>query len=353
MYSMDDYVLDYLSSVFTPEEKEFIYTPSDKIFILWKDLTDKYKKLLPFSHLDYYTLNTASSCTELIQKLFKKHVDNDTFVVSSNYEHDSTRKCLEKVQNKLILHYAEDIIKLNTDKIITEYKKSGCKRLFAYFIGTGLSTGEILPQIFFIKLKKACLDNNIEHVMVLDDVHGMFITPRDYSIFDYIMYTCHSWIKDYEMGMMWSKTDCGGIQDFDKAKDYLNKLHIVISKFDKIRQFKLVLSQFFAEELANKATFNLFDNTTQHIFTLETHGLAFTQEDYNTLNRYLIKISEYNSIDNFIRIRFQELISFDPEFALEGLHAVKKILKKAVFLKNSSGVIPIFDDSKYIKTDYI
>lgn len=353
MYSIDDYVLDYLSSVFTDEEKSFIYTTFNKTFNDWEDLTDKYKKLLPFSHLDNYTLNTASSCTELIQNLFKKHVDNDTFVVSSNYEHDSTKRCLEKVQNKLILHYSEDIIKLNVDKIINEFRKSNSKKIFAYFIGTGLSTGEILPQTFFIKLKKALIDNQIEHTFVLDDVHGMFITPRDYSLFDYILYTCHSWIKDYEMGMMWSKTDCGGIQDFDKTKDYLNKLYIVISKFDKIRQFKLVLSQFFAEELANKATFNLFDNTTQHIFTLETHGLAFTQEDYNTLNRYLIKISEYNSIDNFIRIRFQELISFDPEFALEGLHMVKKILKKAVFLKNSSGVIPIFDDSKHIKTDYI
>ena len=353
MYNIDNFIIDYLNDIFTKEEKSFIYNFDSIKQSNWEDLTYKYKSLLPFGHLDNYTLNTAASCTELIQKLFKKHVDDDTFVISSNYEHDSTRKCLENVKNKLILHYAEDITKLNVDKVIKEFQKSNCKRLFSYFVGTGLSTGEILPQIFFIKLKKALTDNNIEHILVLDDVHGMFITPRDYTIFDYILYTCHSWIKGYEMGMMWSKIDCGGIQNFDKTRDYLDKLSIVISRFDKIRQFKMVLSQFFAEELSKKDTFNLFSNTTQHIFTLETHGLSFTQEDYDTLNKYLIKISEYNSIDNFVRIRFQELISFDPEVALEGLHMVKKILKKALFLKNSSGVIPVFDDSKHIKTDYI
>jgi hypothetical protein len=40
---------------------------------------------------------------------------------------------------------------------------------------------------------------------MIDDVHGMFLIPRDYSIFDYILYTAHSLIPNYEMGFLISK----------------------------------------------------------------------------------------------------------------------------------------------------
>lgn len=361
MKQLEDYVLKYFSTFFdNKEEKQNAYNNNKKIDPNktiktkdWEKIVKSYKQLLPYSNLEEYNMEIGESGSFFIHKLFDKYVDNDTFVISTYEEHDTTQIHLSKIKNKMIIGVHEEIKKLNIDKIYSEFKKSGCKKIFLYIVGTSLTSGQIASQLFFYKLKEKLINKNIEHIFVLDDVHGMFITPRDYSVFDAILYTAHSWVKNFEMGLLFHKLDnCFGLYDYEYAKIYLEKLKIFISKFEKVRQFKTIMIQYFAEELSKPETFEIYDNTTQHIFTLQTHDLSFTQRDYDELEKYYIKVSEFNIKNNFVRIRFQELISLDPLTALEGLKKVKKILKRSEIIKNSSLVYPTFDGSRHIVTDY-
>lgn len=291
---------------------------------------NKYFDLLPHSNITSNThrLEVLDCGSDFIRALFKRYADDDTFVLSSTCEHDTTRECLGNVEHKLEL-YMDIIRKMNIDDIMTEFKKSGCSKFMLYMVGTSISSGEIVPQEFFEKLKKELEDREIPHVLILDDVHGMFITPRDYTIFDYIIYTAHSLVCDYNMGMMISKIENEpiGMYDWMGLDEYYTRLSIILQRKDKLRLFKQVLTQYFADLLVDDEFFDLFKFTSQHIFSLKTYKIKFTDRQREKLKEYKIRLGDGNWYQNFARIRFQEFIRQDYTKMIEGLTYLRNVLE--------------------------
>ena len=301
---------------------------------------DRFFYLMPFCNITSktYRIEVADTGSYFIRELFKKYTSTDnTFVLSSTCEHDTTRECLSNVKNKLEL-YIKDIRSLNIDKIIEAYKTSKCNFFMMYMVGTSISSGEIIPQTFFELLKKRLEDEHINHILILDDVHGMFMTPRDYRIFDYILYTAHSLVCDYNMGMLISRNEYQPMGRFDwiGLERYYHRLQIILEKEPKLRLFKQILSQYFAEELSDTKFFGLHEFTSQHIFSLKTYNLKFSQRQWDKLNEYKIRLGEGDWYQNFARIRFQEFIRQDSDKMIEGLELLKKTLKicKKVYLES-------------------
>ena len=299
-----------------------------------------YFKNMPYCNISPKThrIESADNGSFFIRELFKKYApDDQTFVLSSTCEHDTTRECLSTVKNKLEL-YIKDIRSLNINKIIEAYKNSNCTFFMMYMVGTSISSGEIIPQTFFELLKNRLEKENIPHVLILDDVHGMFITPRDYRIFDYVLYTAHSLVCDYNMGMLISKNENQPIGKYDPLglDQYFTRLMIILNRKDKLRLFKQILSQYFAEELADTKFFGLHEFTSQHIFSLKTYNLKFTQRQWDKLNEYKIRLGEGDWYQNFARIRFQEFIRQDSDKMIEGLELLKETLKicKEIYLES-------------------
>lgn len=58
----------------------------------------------------------------------------------------------------------------------------------------------------------------------------MFITPRDYRIFDYVLYTAHSLVTEYDMGILISKEHKFGKLALNWGEEYLKRLDIVLNK---------------------------------------------------------------------------------------------------------------------------
>lgn len=66
---------------------------------------------------------------------------------------------------------------------------------------------------------------------------------------------------------------------------------------------------------------------------METTGINFTDDEWNKLESYKIRISEHPMFKNWIRIRYQEFIRLPSEKAIEGLHYLCKLLDRAILLK--------------------
>lgn len=307
---------------------------SDKILVddsLYKNMVDDYFDMLEYSNIssDNHTITFDTCGTNLINELFKKYVNDDTLVISTSYEHNSVQEILNSIDNKIILN-TDDLKKHNISSIMNYNKPF--KNAFVYIIGTQISTGEITPQDFFVKIKDYFLNNNIEHTIVIDDVHGMFFIPRDYSLFDYVLYTAHAILPDYNMGMLISKHGDIGEKIYNWGNDYLKKLYKIKEKIYYYRWFRNILLDYFYEFISSGECIP-YNQTVDHIFAMETNGLMFTEKNYNKLKEYGITISEHKNYKNFIRIRFQEFIEQDVDIAIEGLKFTKKLLNQLIMMK--------------------
>lgn len=332
MKRLNDLVEWYINyKGFTKEEEDLLLSLRDDTPTF--DTDENFKKLEQeyFDRMPYCNISTENRCirfgesgTSLINQVFEKEVDDDTLVISTRYEHNAVQDWFEKVKHleKLVI---EDITQFNYPKIAKAIE--GHKKVFVYIIGTQLMTGEITPQLFFIGLKDLLEKSGKPYKIMIDDVHGMFLTPRDYSIFDYVLYTAHSLVCDYNMGCLISKDGSIGLKAYNWGKDYLKRLDLVLARKDKLFMFKNVLAQYFAELLGDPR-YKLLPGTTQHIFSIETTGIYFTPTMTSKLFEYRIKIDPENYYHNHIRIRFQEFCRQSPENILKGIDLLYNTLEQ-------------------------
>ena len=293
------------------------------------ELTQKFMDRMLYCNINSKNryIRFDESGTAIIRKIFKKEVDDDTLVITTNYEHTAVQECVQNCNNV----YKFDMDKIRnyeTNEVIFLAKKY--KKVFVYIIGTSLASGEIIPQLFFDQLKQELTKYDIPHKIVIDDVHGMFITPRDYSMFDYVLYTAHALVPGYDMGMLISKTDDIGFTYYDWGDKYLERLDIVLKRRAKIMMFKNVMFQLLNKTFCNKKYFRYYDYTTNHIFAVETKELYFTKEEYDKLHSYRIRITKEPSYYSWIRIRYQELTKQPYEKAIEGLHYLDRLIKTKI-----------------------
>lgn len=294
------------------------------------DICDEYFKLLPFSNINISNkkIYFDTCVSKIINKIFKQEVTNEYLIISTPYEHDIVQENL-KDKNVCYLN-TDDIRQLNFNKIKQQIKNY--KKIFVYIIGTQVATGEITPQIFFEKLRKLLIKENKEFTFVLDDTHGMFLVPRDYSMFDYIIGTACAFIHSYDLGIIISKNSKYGFTDINKSKEYLKKLKLILSHKNEILQFKNIIIQELFNYIYDSVYFRLFNHTSNHIFAAETKNLYFSKKDISILNDYFIIINENPIYYNFIGIRFQDFITLSPEKIKEGLNILCNILEKAILI---------------------
>ena len=272
-----------------------------------------------------YTLDVAPCATDFIKALFNKYVDDDTLVIYSRDEHESVKDCVSLCKNTLELIYEYDIKNIQLDKIIKEAQKY--KKVFVYFIGTNISNGRITSQLFFNRLKESLVNNNIDHIFILDDVHGMFIVPRDYRIFDYVIGTAHALVKRYDMGILIHKKDIEGFGEHvsNWLCDYFQALDIILKRREKLQLFQNVMQEYFAEQLAFD-DYTLVTPSAPHIFAIKNTQVQFTESMYKLLKKKYVRLEGKTGQGGYIRLRFAQCIT-DPDLVQEGLEILEKLLK--------------------------
>ena len=314
----------------TDNERDLLFKerPIDKIFVSkeeYENLEDEYFKRMPFCNIDSASrVITFSECaTNFINYVFDTYIDDDTLVIYSNCEHPNVEARVKNCKNVLQLNHYMDIRPLNISKIVTEAKKY--KKVFVYIIGTQISNGEITPQEFFIKLKNSFIKNNIDHKFFLDDVHGMFFVPRDYSLFDFILFTAHAVIDGYDMGIFISKTGEFGEKVYNWGKTYLEMLDVILKRKEKIFYFYEVMSEHFAKLLSTN-DFQLLSRVSPHLFSMKViNKLPSPQRLYEKLHKIYIRLENDGENIKYILLRGAWFVK-RPEFLEKGLKMLDDLL---------------------------
>ena len=323
---MEELLKRYIENFLDMEKRDAVDT---FLHLSKEDIENEYKRLLPYANIDNYTIKFGESASYFIEELFKRNVDDNTFVISA-IEHSTIEECLVDIKNKFVLHY--DLTKkLDIDSIVSEYIKSGCNKIFLY--GTGILETQVVSQVFYEKLKDRLVENNIEHIFVLDDVQSCFLIPRDYSIFDYVIYTCHAIIPYIDSGILFCKNDVDlGYEDIEKAHEYLIELKSVLKKKDYIFLFKRMMIEYFSEELSNEIFSTI--NSVDHIFYLKYDKEIgkFIVKHRDEFKKYKIDVE-----DTFIMLRFTFLLDNGIDDIIECLNKIKKVLNKCIKLSEMMG----------------
>lgn len=309
--------------------------------ITYESLVNLYFNMLPNANISIRThdLLMFKCATDCINALFSKFVDDDTLVIISNNEHDSVKKAVKNCKNVYVMDFYTEIYQQDFTRLEEECKKYD--KVFFYCIGTQISNGIITPQESLEKIKAIITINTKGHTFVLDDVHGMFITPRDYSIFDFVLYTCHALAMNFNCGFCITRKDTpdiGGFKAYNRLDDYYTILNIILRDNIKFYSFKYIMREYFAEFFAKGIMQESNLPTAPHIFAPSLpFATDITKEQYDNINKKLKPMlmrleagfnedGECNS-EVYLRIREANYI-VNPRLLLPALKAVKNTLSQ-------------------------
>ena len=186
----------------------------------------------------------------LVAKLFKKYVDDDTMVITTNREHSTVENQLDLIDPNCI--YYIDIVRLNEDyesevnRLSQAIRNSKCKKFFVYIIHL-TNEGIYATPVIFHRALKSMLQGK-PHKMVLDCAQSLYLMWADYSLFDYVLTTAHATAQPYLMGIVIKKEDDDiGIKDAYILGLYREVLSIVLKRVDKMMQFWPTMRLAFAD----------------------------------------------------------------------------------------------------------
>ncbi len=284
-----------------------------------------------------HNLCLSQCATNLIEGLFNALYDDKTIVISTMQEHVNVLNIL-KDKN---VHYVD--FEVNT---YSEIINDCCnipdivnKKIIIYISGTQVKTGTTIPNIFFYNLIEnlhSIKCNNI--ITILDDVQGMFILNRDYSIFDYIIGNTHSLISNYNIGILWYKSDKKiknlGCQNNKWIDDYFPLLNILSKRMPYIIDFNIMMKNYFKDYLLNY-NYRTYKNQSFHMFSFDTNKLPLNKKVYDALSKYKINVNYIGDSmlpKTSIGFRAQEVILYG-NIINEGIEKMKMILDQYEFIR--------------------
>lgn len=303
------------------QEKDLLFQKRPEIIlkddIKYEVLCKDFFSLLLSSNVDSLNrkLTLEVSATFFIDALFKNEVDDDTLVIYSNNEHTNVQKNIKNCKNTLELNFYNEIQRVKLNRVEEALKKF--KKVFVYIIGVQISTGEVTPQNFFIQLKALLDKNNCEYKLTLDDVHGMFLVPRDYLIFDYVLNTAHALIKNFDMGILISKDGKYGNRAVNWLEIYLNVLKVILRRKEKLNLWRVIAQQYLGRYLLFPES-SFFTCTVDHIASIKLGRIFFTEDMKEHLATYKVKIETDGFSPTILRLRGQHYIK-DPDDLYKGL----------------------------------
>jgi hypothetical protein len=164
--------------------------------------------------------------------------------------------------------------------------------------------------------------------MILDAVQEMFLQPRDYSIFDYIIGTGHAICWNYDLGFLIHKigSEVQGYHDYKHLSEYLDILNVILNRKDKINIFTRCIHEAFYDLLA-RPEFSIIDDNAPQLCSIRCKNIPFTEEMKDILDKYEIRIEAFGQEIQFIRFRGQMLIK-DNTLLLKGVKLLRMYLKE-------------------------
>ena len=302
------------------------YLTSNRIVSInrYNKLLNRYFKILAKNKISSKThdITFDDSASNLIDKLFKTYVDDNTLVVTSNHEHPSVVRNLEKCKNVFYIDVFDKVKTLDVQKL-SEYI-SRYNKVFVYIVGTHVMNGYDTNFRYFKIIKK--LSKNKKCIMVLDDVQAMFIKHKSYKMFDYIVGTGHALIPRHNIGILINK-NCNpvlGYRKYFKGLRYIKQVEIILKDEKRLNSFNKIMKQYYKPFLKHNKKYKFFgSNKTGYLFHISKKNGKFSQQNRD----YLYKNFKVD-IDDLQAIRFRASVFITKPWLLQkSVEAVNKILE--------------------------
>ena len=116
------------------------------------------------------------------------------------------------------------------------------KNVFVYVIGLSSGDNFYCSNEWFSRLKSVLLAMGKPHIFTIDAVQELFLLPRDYSMFDYVIGTAHAIVPQYDVGMVLSKHSLGHMQPLAASK-FAHLLSIVKRRARYLKEFSHSLTK--------------------------------------------------------------------------------------------------------------
>lgn len=306
----------------------------------WESLKESLKHRIPMGYtLDKHILYVENTATQLITALFDKYMDDETLLITSKVEHEAVLNNVvshSRVdKDHVILHFTHKGRDINLAQIKQAVKSGKYKRAFVYIIGTQITTGETTSQSVYLKIRDCLIESNITPIMVIDDVHGMYLVPRDYSVFDYVISTAHALARHYDMGILWSKTvENFGFKNCYWVREYIKCLDYLLDRKYKLATFSEVMKEEFHPYLQYDYIHYISDSVP-HIFSIKVDcnpNAIYNEDLRKEYADHEVRLETDNNNLFYIRMRGQQFITF-PELLEGAIDRVHNTLKRIIAYK--------------------
>ena len=272
----------------------------------------------------------TKSCTDAIDAIFKPYIDDEnSLVITTSLEHESVIKNLKKCKNVVTLDAG--ITTLHNSLIIPEIVKQAGNKLYSkiliYVVGTYVGFGNIHSNYLVEKIQQRARIMSDNVCTVLDDCQGMFLVPRDYSIYDYVLCTSHA-LTRLDSGIVFSEKDDIGTKALEPATLLTQRLEPVIKRREKLLMFKNVMSQYFDTYRHQFEQIEL-SNSAPYIFSVDDVNRCISDDFGLELEKYYIMLDGRNSDSDKRILRFRAMhFLFFPQHLIDGLQFFEDFMQE-------------------------
>ncbi len=246
-------------------------------------------------------VSTADCATTLIKKLFEKYVEDDeTLIITSEFEHENVREIVSSYRNVFKLN-VEDIDECKLNRLISHLKTNKPKKVFVYLIGTRVTSGIVTSQFIFESIKKILEKYNIQKTMVIDACQEIY-PIRDYSLFDHIIFTAHSALMYFDLGILYSKNNPKFECDWMSFSNYVAMKKGLIDNNSEVLLFNSRMRNIFSESLIEFGNAEIYNSAPWFFsFNVEHTKLRFTKSIYDSLRNVGVRLVGTESIDEQLK----------------------------------------------------
>lgn len=294
-------------------------------------------------NIDFYDYDVIlkKRSTIHIRELFAKHVDDDTLVIASSFQHTSAEKVIDTLPNvfKLDEEHLDSSVYTCINAAVKEATKY--KKIFVYLIATEFQTGRNYSQDIYDKLYSKIKDLGKEVIFVLDAVQEMFLLPRDWSKYDYILGTAHATYFNFDTGFLFinrklqSAKGLTGYKRDDVLSYLVDGLKIVLKRHKYIMMYNKIISDSIDHDLFENCKLH---NSQANFYSmyLRNDSLLSNPKALSLIEKKFIKpaltadpgvnveISHHKPYDElYVRLRAQTLM-FDKKDISEKLNYFTK-----------------------------
>lgn len=246
-------------------------------------------------------VSTADCATTLIGKLFESYADNDTLIVTTEFEHENVRdKYIPKYSNVFKLN-VQEFETGNLSRLVNFIKDKKPSKVFVYMIGTRVTSGYMMPQSILNHVKLILTKFKIPHVFCLDACQEI-CKIRDYTMFDHIVFTAHSALMYFNLGILYSKENPHFGCNWERYCRFIEQKKQLIDSNIDLLLFNTRMKNILSEELEIFGN-QVVNNSVPWFFTLKIDytRISFSETMFKSLDAVGVRIVGTESISEQLK----------------------------------------------------